>query len=240
MHRGEVGISDIARDLELTVGTVYRLVSTLTEAGFAEQNSENRKYRPGPKVLTLANEMRSNKDFLSVGHRSLERLMELTGETVNLGVRRGDKIVYVDRVVSNEPLAVEVKVGSQVPAYCTALGKAILANSDPSERDAYVVRLRNLAAADGLKPPTQKDFERELDNVKLLGIAIDRGEFSPDIACVAAPVIGDRGKAVAAVSVSGPRSRVEARVDDLIPLVEITGKELSTLLQEIGELSVRI
>ena len=90
VNHGEIGVSDIGRELDLTGGTVFRLLSTLCEAGFAEQNLENRKYRPGPQVLELANTIRSRTSFIDVAHAELETLMNQSAETVNLGVLRGD------------------------------------------------------------------------------------------------------------------------------------------------------
>ena len=77
---------------DLTGGTVFRLLSTLCEAGFAEQNLENRKYRPGPQVLELANTIRSRTSLIDVAHAELETLMNQSAETVNLGVLRGDNV----------------------------------------------------------------------------------------------------------------------------------------------------
>ena len=172
--RGEVGVSDLARELEISVGTAHRLVSTLAEAGFAEQNSSNRKYGAGPKVLELANTVRSRADFIELGHSSLEALMERSEETVNLGVLRGDDVVYVDRVVSNQPLVVEVRIGSHVPAYCTALGKVLLAYGDPEVRDSYLARLAGIDSFEGARRPSRARLVKELVSVTEQGHAEDR------------------------------------------------------------------
>jgi DNA-binding IclR family transcriptional regulator len=235
VNHGEIGVSDIGRELDLTGGTVFRLLSTLCEAGFAEQNLENRKYRPGPQVLELANTIRSRTSFIDVAHGELETLMNQSGETVNLGVLRGDNVVYVDRVVGTQhQLVMEVRVGSAIPAFCSAMGKALLAYADPEVQSDYLRRLPKIVTAEGIKPPAGQALARELDLVVTAGHSEDQGEYSPDIACVAAPVLDGAGRAIAAVSISGPRHRVETMRADLIPLVREGGKRLSEMAQRLG------
>lgn len=236
VNHGEIGVSDIGRELDLTGGTVFRLLSTLCEAGFAEQNPENRKYRPGPQVLELANTIRSRTSFIDVAHGELETLMNQSGETVNLGVLRGDSVVYVDRVVGTQhQLVMEVRVGSAIPAYCSAMGKSLLAYADPQVQQDYMDRLPKIVTTEGTTPPPSSDtFTKELDLVVASGHSEDHGEYSPDIACVAAPVLDSLGRAIAAVSISGPRHRIETRRADLIPLVREGGKRLSEMAQRLG------
>lgn len=234
VNHGEIGISDIGRELDLTGGTVFRLVSTLCEAGFAEQNPQNRKYRPGPKVLELANTVRSRTNFVDVAHAELETLMSQSGETVNLGVLRADNVVYVDRVVGTQhQLVMEVRVGSSIPAFCSAMGKSLLAFASPDVRGDYLSRLPTMVHG-GIKLPSSESLSKELESSVALGHSEDHGEFSPDIACVSAPVIDSSGRAIAAVSISGPRHRIEARRADLIPLVREGGKRLSEIAQRLG------
>jgi DNA-binding IclR family transcriptional regulator len=235
VEHGEGGVSEMGRELGLSPGTVYRLVSTLVQAGFAGQNNDTKKYLPTTKILELATAMRNRVDFRGLAHDHLRRLMERTHETVNFGVMRGDDVVYLDRILSSYPLAIEVKIGSHVPAYCTALGKVLLAFGDEAVRDSYVRRLPEVAVDQDHKAPKVDEFRRELADVVSKGHAFDRGEFSPDIMCVAAPVLNTKGSAIAAVSVSGPASRFKARQDTILPLVEIAGRELTLLAHELGE-----
>jgi len=240
VNHGEIGISDIGRELDLTGGTVFRLLSTLCEAGFAQQNPENRKYRPGPQVLELANTIRSRTSFIDIAHSELETLMNQSGETVNLGVLRGDSVVYVDRVVGTQhQLVMEVRVGSAIPAFCSAMGKSLLAYADAQVQRNYMERLPKIVTTEGINPPASETFAKELDLVVASGHSEDHGEYSPDIACVAAPVLDSLGRAIAAVSISGPRHRIETRRADLIPLVREGGKRLSEMAQRLGSAYTR-
>src|SRR5687767_7967147 len=95
VESGEAGVSEVARTLRLTVGTAHRLIAALVEAGFAEQNPANRRYRPGPKIVALARKMNQGVDFITLAHSQLERLGAAAGETVNLGVLREEQVVYI-------------------------------------------------------------------------------------------------------------------------------------------------
>ncbi len=236
VEKGEAGISEIARGLDFTVGTTYRLVATLAEADFVEQSAANRKYRPGSKIPELARRIgQAGGDFTSVAHNRLERLMEQSGQTVNLGVLRGDEVVYVDRAVTDQPMAVSVRIGSRVPAYCTSLGRALLAFSPEEVVEDYSGRLSELGADQPQPAPTAEGLRDILDAVRAEGVAYDDGEFADDIACIAAPILDSRGRVKAALSLSGLRSRVNERRDELAPMVRMAAKELSELLQAVGD-----
>ncbi len=239
VEHGEGGVSEIGRELGLSPGTVYRLVSTLVDAGFADQNSDNRRYGPGPRIMQLSNVMRNRVEYLDVARIHLERLTERANETVNLAVMRNNEVVYVDRVVSNRTLAVEVRIGSHVPAFCTALGKVLLAFGTEESREAYLDALPDLPDGGHAKPAVG-DFRKELERVSTQGYAEDKGEFSPDISCVAVPVLNSKGKGIAAVSVSAPATRFADRREALIPMIEITGKELTLLVSELGDDNPRL
>lgn len=231
---GEAGISDVARGLGFTVGTTFRIVSTLVEAGYVVQNPENRRYRPGPKIPDLARRMRGSDDFVELAHSHLERLRDEADETVNLGVLRDGQVVYLDRAVTDQPLAVAVRVGSQVPAYCTSLGRAILARSGEATVADYLDRLPVLARGQVQPAPTVEQLLAVLDAAREQGYAEDRGDFAEGISCVAAPVLGADGYSVAAVSISGPSPRIEPCRTDLTALVVRAANELSELLRSVG------
>jgi DNA-binding IclR family transcriptional regulator len=232
---GEAGVSEVARNLRLTVGTAHRLIAALVDSGFAEQNPANRRYRPGPKIVALARKMHQGVDFISLAHGQLERLGAAAGETVNLGVLRDESVVYIDRVTTDQPLTVSVRIGSRVPAFNTGLGKVLLAFGPDDAREDYVRRLKKIAVAEGRTAPDAKKFASQLATVKRKGYADDDGEFDPDIACVAAPILDASGRAIAAVSVSGLRTRVRDRRDDLTGMVRLAAKEISDLLATVGD-----
>ncbi len=223
VDEGEVGVSDLGRHLSVTVGTAHRLVSTLVETGFAVQNPQTRRYRASVKVARLADRVRGAADVMDVLHAHLEVLAATVHETVNLGVLEGSEILYVDKVLSDQMFGIEARVGTRLPAASTALGKAILSRTP----DAVLERVAD-ASSTG-------DLRAELTQVETDGFAEDRGEVVSDVWCVAAPITAANGEAIAAISVSVPRSRWDGNVVNLRREVVATAQAAS---RDAGHLGV--
>jgi DNA-binding IclR family transcriptional regulator len=235
VDKREAGVSEIGRALGVTPGTAHRLVGTLMAEGFAEQNGANRKYRPGPKVLDLAERVRGRIDVREIAHDRLVELVERVRETANLGALQDNRIVYLDKVMSDQPFGIEAKIGSRVPAYVTALGKSILAHSGDMIVDRYITAMEAGEVGDGAHdPPTAKAFRSELAKVARQGFSEDTGDYMPDVFCVAAPVWGASAQPIAAVSVSVPRSRFRASRNDLVREVREMAEGLSRELNSLG------
>lgn len=240
IETGEARVSEIGRELNVTVGTAHRLVGTLVGSGFAEQNSTNRRYRPSLKLLVLANKMRSRLGIRDLTHNRLEELTEATHETANLGILDSDRVLYVDKVFSDQVFGIEAKVGTRLPAYSTALGKVLIAYQDESAREDYLARIAAALGTDGEHPPPDPAaLRKELTAAMQRGYAEDPGEYLPDVFCVAAPVKNARGNAIAAVSISAPRSRYKAGRDGFILEVKRTADALSDDVQNLGITDLR-
>jgi DNA-binding IclR family transcriptional regulator len=235
IESGEAGVSDIARHVGVTVGTSHRLVATLVVTGWAEQNPENRKYRPSQKVVRLAHKMRKTISARDIAHEHLERLVRSIHETGNIAVLSDRRVLYVDKVTSDQPFGIEARVGSRLPAYCTALGKVLVAGLEPEGIDAYLALLKELRE-ERVKPapPSPTSFRTTVEKARKQGYALDNGEYLPDVYCVAAPIRGSNGHVVAAISVSAPKSRFEANRDALVGDVQQTAETISGRLQDLG------
>ena len=231
----EAGVSEIARHVGVTVGTSHRLLATLVATGWAEQNPSNRKYRPSQKVVRLARKMRLTISPREIAHSHLVQLAARVHETGNLAILQNSQILYVDKVTSDQPFGVEARIGSRLPAYCTALGKTLLADLDGPELDEYIGVLARTRAAKQLPtPPSATAFRAELRRTRTDGYALDLGEYLPDVFCVAAPITGSEGRAVAAFSVSAPKSRFEVNRKKLIEAVQDAAAKLSAELADLG------
>ena len=138
-------------------------------------------------------------------HRALADLAERSGETANLGALAGAMVLYVDRADSPQALRWQLGVGERVPAHCSGLGKAILAHlrADAVER----VLPPRLEALTENTITDRRGFLEQLAGVRRRGYALDDEEFMDGVRCVATPIIGPGGEAVAAVSISGPAFR---------------------------------
>jgi DNA-binding IclR family transcriptional regulator len=235
IESGEAGVSDIARHVGVTVGTSHRLVATLVVTGWAEQNPENRKYRPSQKVVRLAHKMRKTISAREIAHEHLERLVRSIHETGNIAVLSDRRVLYVDKVTSDQPFGIEARVGSRLPAYCTALGKVLVAGLEPEGVEAYLVLLKELREQ-RVKPvpPSPTSFRTMVEKARKQGYALDNGEYLPDVYCVAAPIHGSTGHIVAAISVSAPKSRFEANRTALVRDVQEAADAISSRLQDLG------
>jgi DNA-binding IclR family transcriptional regulator len=235
VEAGEAGVSEIARRVGVTVGTAHRLVATLVEIGWAEQNRDNRKYRPSQRLVAMAHRMRKTLSAREIAHEQLTSLVQAVHETGNLAILSDRQVLYVDKVTSDQPFGLEARIGSRLPAYCTALGKVLVASLDDAALGDYLALLQTVRRdKQRPTPPALTAFRQELRRTRELGYALDRGEYLPDVYCAAAPVRVTGGRVVAAMSVSAPRSRFETNSEQLTREVCAAAAALSDTLQDLG------
>lgn len=216
---GDIGVTEASRQLGLSVATAHRMLATLVACGYAEHDAKDRRYRPGNKAVLLGRQAAGRHTLRQIAREHLVRLAGSARETVNLGVIRDGEVLYVDRVLSDEVLHIEVTVGSRVPAYCTAMGKALLAHMPTPALKIYLGGLPRRGSGAIGTVPSAGALRDELAAVATQGFAEDRGQFVPDVSCVAAAVLDRSGQPIAAVSVSAPTSRYLRRRSELITLI---------------------
>lgn len=228
-----MSLAEISRLGALPKPTAHRLLSVLAEAGMVRENGRG-GYGLGPECLVLGSAFLDGLDLRREAREVLEALVERTGETCHLGIRDGDRVVYVEKVESPQMVQLRSRVGLIAPLHTTALGKVLLAHGVEAEVEAEVEAM----FAAGVEKRTANtitdldEFRVSLGLIRERGFAVDDVENEEGIRCVAAPVFDHEGKAVASISVSGPEYRVPSeRLEDL-------GKEVSeaalTLSRRIG------
>lgn len=232
VERGDVGVSEIARHLDVTVGTGHRILVTLVEMGFAEQNPATRRYRPSGKVLSLAQQMRGRVNVRDRVHLHLVELVQVVRESAHLAVLDDGLVLYVDKVASDQPFGIEFRVGSRLPAHTTALGRALLAFDD--DVDLATVIKAGAGGDHPSKPIDRARLARLLRTVRADGVAEDRGDFMADVRCVAAPVRGRSGHVVAAIDIAAPRSRFDPAREQLRAEVQRSAERISEELRQLG------
>lgn len=208
---GEVGLSELARETGLKKATVHRLATDMVSHRMLERGAYG--YRLGLHLFELGQNVPASRRLRATALPFMADLLTATGEIVQLGVLDGTEVVYVEKLVGRHGVAVPSSSGSRLPAYCTGLGKAILAFSDESA----VERVVNAAMPDrtGTTITDARKFRRELDKIRSVGIAYDREEGTRGVACVAAPIVVDSyvgrdgHRAVAGLSVTGPSHRLQ-------------------------------
>lgn len=203
-------LSEIARRTQLPLSTAHRVLTTLRAVGFVEREGDREQYRLGLRLFELGSIVLTNMELHREAVPYIEALARESGETVHLGVFDGTQVVSIEKMDSPHGLASNVTIGKGAPAYCTAVGKALLA-FQPENAVARVCRL-------GLRRHTPQTItepqrlRRELARVRALGYAVDNAEHDPGVRCVAAPIRNHAGMVIASLSISGPATRIPLEV----------------------------
>ncbi len=227
---GELGILDLSNRVGLHASTVHRLLATLVLRGYARQSAQTGRYSLGPRALLLGRAFSDHSTIWAEAHAFLKRLVEASGETANLSTLDGDEAVYVDQVASPHLVRMFAIIGRHVPLHSTGCGKVLLAYLEPSER-ARIIREKGLARSTRYTICSAAALERELADIRRRGYAVDDRENDEDVRCIAAPVCDHTGKVIAALSISGPASRItKERLPELSRLVADISSQTSAAL----------
>jgi IclR family pca regulon transcriptional regulator len=200
-----IGTTELANELNLGVSTTHRYIATLARLGYLEQDPVTRRYRLGLRVVDLGFAAINSMELRQVASPHLQRLSNETGFTVNMAILDGAEVVYVDRYRSTRPgqrhIDLNLHVGARLPAYCTSLGKALLAYLDLDERR----RILDGVTLSRLGPNTfvtASALDAELDRVRASGLAVNNEELAYGLRSIAVPVRGASGEVVAAINLS--------------------------------------
>ncbi len=225
--RDGVTLAELSKRLGLHTSTVFHLVQTMVARGYVRQMREGRRYRIGRPLFALAAAARDEVELISLATPVLENLSAVTGETGHFGVWSGGSVVVLAKTQGAGAFQMASSVGPLRPAYCTGLGKALLAALAPSQLDRYLAttELRPLSPHTTVEP---ERLRRQLEEVRRDGIAFDDGEFDPEVRCVAVPVRDFTGLVAGALGISGPIWRLSlARLQECATLVRAAADQLS-------------
>jgi len=223
----ELGVTEISKGAGLHKSTAFGLISTLEMHNMLEKNDITDKYRLGVEVFRLGTKVNSGLRHMSYPY--LEKIVELYAETVNLVVLEYPNVVYMEKVESSHSMRISTAIGETRPLYCTAVGKILLAHMSDDQVSQYLasVQLKRYTVNTIVDPIVL--LER-LASAKAAGYAFESEELETGLSCVAAPIFNHIGKAFAAISVSGPSSRMDEMQRSQIAhtlsrfAVEISGK----------------
>src|SRR2546423_6686529 len=198
-----LGVSELARRIGVNASTASRLLGTLEHSGFVERSARG-PYRLGLKLVTLADRARAGLDVRDVARPELEALVAATGETATLSVPGEHAAVTIDFVASSSAVASVARLGRPSVAHATAAGKVMLAFGGgaavPAELEAFTSRTIT----------DVNELARQVSLARADGFAEAVGEREPDLAALAAPVVGRRGELLAILGLQGPASRLTA------------------------------
>jgi IclR family KDG regulon transcriptional repressor len=196
-----VGITELAEVLGVDKSSASRLAQTLAAYGFAEQDTDTRRYFVGPQIVRLSRSVLSRMPLRDQAKPFLRQLVERTGECAHLAILAQGQALYIDQVESLSSLRVTTGIGTLAPLHCTALGKSLLAfNSELLPSDLPVFTPRTIS--------DQETLRTHLEQTRRQGYAVDDEEYEYGVRCVAAPVFDFRGKVVGAIGISGPAGRI--------------------------------
>ena len=199
----DLSLAELGRRTALPKGTLHRVAGDLVDAGLLRRSGT--RYQLSTKLFVLGMRVATELSLLEVATPFLEDLYEQAHETVHLGVRDGQQVVYVAKIGGHRQASAPSRIGGRMPLHCTALGKVLLAHATGDVRAAVLSgRLRRTA------PRTITNasvLAAQLDAIAASGVSFDHEESAVGLACVAAPITDASGGVVAAVSVTGPVAR---------------------------------
>lgn len=224
---GPTGLMDLAGRLELNKSTVHRILNSLIYMGYVKQNAETSKYSLTFKIWDLANQLLTQNDILDSARPHLKELVAKCGETVHLVQIDGLKAVYIDKVESQmNSVRMVSKVGKSIPLYCSGVGKALLAQMDPTDTKA-IWDSSDIVAFTPHTITSFKELQESLEQVRKQGYALDDEENELGVRCIAACIKDYKGKPKYAFSISAPTGRMsDERIAELAKDVLDTRKKL--------------
>jgi len=223
-------LRDIASVAGYPASTVLRLLNTLLSLGYVIQGEDNR-YALSLKFTQLGTMISSQTDLHEIVHPYLVELSRVCQESSCLAVEREMKAVYIDVVNGPDNMLKAMQyIGKSAPLHCTGVGKLLLTNFTQSQIDAYIEQK-------GLKPftantiRTREALLEELAAIPRYGYALDDEECEIGARCIAAPIYNYTQRIVAAISVSGPTTRMNVKqIDNIKPLILRIAEEISSTL----------
>ncbi|HJS03972.1 IclR family transcriptional regulator [Variovorax sp. WS11] len=221
-----ISLKEISEKTGLHPSTAHRILNDLAVGRFVDR-PEAGSYRLGMRLLELGNLVKGRLNVRDAAMVPMRELHKLTQQPVNLSMRQGDEIVYIERAYSERSgMQVVRAIGGRAPLHLTSTGKLFLAVDEPQ-------RVRSYATRTGLAGHTRNSItqlpalERELSKARQYGIARDNEELELGVRCMAAGIYDDQGKLVAGLSISAPADRLD---DGWLPKLQATANEISSAL----------
>lgn len=226
-------LSDLSQELGISTSSGFRLMATLAAHNYVEKDQASGGYRLGLACIELARAFSGTHDIRRIAMPELVKLRDETKETVHLAVLDEMEVVYLDKQHGLHAIGLmSSRIGGRAPAHCTGLGKVLLAFQDPEVVRAHyqdqplrVYTQRTIDSLEGL--------DGHLSQVRERGYALDLGEHENEVRCIAAPIFDSSGGVAAAISMSGPASRL-GDLDDHEALIERTNQAAAWISRRLG------
>lgn len=219
-----VRFSDLLEKSPYPKATLYRFLQTLTNQGMLSYDDERGSYSLGIRLMRLAHGAWSNASLAPIARPFIEKLAEQVGETVHLAQLDSGQVLFVDKIQKTDRFDTLARVGQVAPAYCTGVGKAMLAFLAP-KRLQIVLRQQAYFKYAPATHTTAESLVAELETIRVAGIAFDREEHEQGIHSIAAPVLSSNGRIIGAISIATSTSRrTHEGLNEFRPLLLETAK----------------
>lgn len=228
-HPRGVSTSQISLRTGISRAAVRRCLVTLRALGYVHQ--EGSVFRLTPKTLSLGHAYLSSATLASLAQPMLDRLRDRFHESFSLGVLEGDELVYVARAETQRIMSVALRVGSRLPAYCTSMGRVLLAGLAAEERERSLAKSLLIARTDRTLTDPQALLS-VLETVRSQGHAVTDQELELGLRSIAVPVRGGDNRVIAALNVGVPAARV--------PLSDLSERLLPELVSSAAQLSLQL
>ncbi|WP_395740838.1 IclR family transcriptional regulator [Prosthecobacter sp.] len=207
-HRAGLSLTEIARELDLPVNSVFRITGTLHSRGYLQRREDDKRFVLTNKLFDLSRPQVREKSLVVCALESLKWLRDETGETTQILASVNHKMTVLEQCISSQPIKVSSTVGLQVPMYSCAPGKAVLAHLPPQELDQFfaAVQLKQYTPTTLATPAL---LGADLAKTRKRGFASDIAEGLEGIHCVAAAILDEYRYPVAAITVMSPSFRLK-------------------------------
>ncbi|HEU0223153.1 MAG TPA: IclR family transcriptional regulator C-terminal domain-containing protein [Paracoccaceae bacterium] len=224
-------LSETAERAGLAPSTAHRILTTLESERFVRFEAAGGLWQVGVAAFTIGSAFARNRDIVGLSRPYLRRLMEVTGETANIYVESGGEAICMAQVESRFPMRAITQVGGRAKMHWSAAGKALL-SAMPDEQVLRLLSEQGMPRAAPNTITTPEALLRELAQIRRRRFAHDGEEFAEGLRCIALPLLDEVGRAVAAISISGPTARM---MPGRIPsLEEVLGQVADEIMREYG------
>lgn len=228
--RPDLKLIEISDELGLNKSTVHGIISTLKYHGLIEQDNETQKYRLGVYLMQLGDLVSRSIDVVGIARPFITDICNQVEETVHLATLDNMEVVYIDKIESTQSMRIFSARGARNPAYCTGVGKAMMAYLDEHTLDK-LLQSSELTAVTPKTITNKPELLLELAKIRETGYSFDNEENAIGLTCVGAPVFDHTGNVKYGVSVSGPTARMtEGKIEVAIRLVKAAATEISNKL----------
>jgi len=227
----DLGISHLAKRLEISKGTVHGIVSALVETGALIRDPSSKKYSLGPTLFELGKSAYRELDLREIARPVMKALMERTGTSVFVGIANGHRVSILDVVESNHNLKITAPRGTTIPFMAGATGKVFLASMDPAEA-ARIITENSIPRFTDHTITDPHAYIREVQLTKEKGYAADDEEYIAGVRAAAAPIEGKRGTLYAIWGVGFKSALEDRKMSELITGIQEAAREITRRVKE--------